>query len=201
MTRERKQTSLVLRKQSSAKSEEIDSFILILKLGYKFCSGLLQCFSLFFLIPSLSEAPYIIYLPLNDLDPPFVDHPGHYLSACCIGHPLWPSVSWDSQGSTVQGSSPHKCGQKVSCRAFNAVAVAFSQIFPSFHSFITFIIHAPISEVSCRVTLSDGICIQSVLRLSEETVLLRLPFPTFLSTCYLWDFELNNLTIVYWSSD
>ena len=29
--------------------------------------------------------------------------------------------------NTVQGSSPHKCGQESSCKAFNAVIAAFSQ--------------------------------------------------------------------------
>ena len=29
--------------------------------------------------------------------------------------------------NTVQGSSPHKCGQESSCAAFNAVVAAFSQ--------------------------------------------------------------------------
>ena len=27
--------------------------------------------------------------------------------------------------NTVQGSSPHKCGQEISCTAFNAVVAAF----------------------------------------------------------------------------
>ena len=35
------------------------------------------------------------------------------------------SVSCDSQGSTVKRFSPHKYGQKVSCRTFNAVVAAF----------------------------------------------------------------------------
>ena len=43
--------------------------------------------------PPLSRVPYIIYLPSNDLDPSFVDHLGHYLSAYRIGYPFWPSVS------------------------------------------------------------------------------------------------------------
>ena len=44
---------------------------------------------------------YIV--PFDDLDPTLVDHLCHYLSVCPIGHPLRPFVSWDSQGSTVQG--------------------------------------------------------------------------------------------------
>ena len=39
--------------------------------------------------------------------------------------PFWPSVSCGSQGNTVQKSSPHKCGQKSSYSAFNAVVAAF----------------------------------------------------------------------------
>ena len=31
--------------------------------------------------------------------------------------------------NTVQGSSPHKCGQESSCNAFNAVVAAFLKIF------------------------------------------------------------------------
>ena len=40
-----------------------------------------------------------------------------------------------------------------------------------------------------------------MLCLSEKTLLLGPPFLTFLLACYLWDFELNTLTIVYSSSD
>ena len=71
----------------------------------------------------------IIQPPLSYLDPKLVDHLNPYLSTCLIKHPLWISVSCDCQGSTVQGSSPHKCSQKSSCSAFNAVVVAFPQIF------------------------------------------------------------------------
>jgi len=44
---------------------------------------------------------------LNDFGLTLIDHLSHYLSACPIGHPLKPSMSWGSQGSTVQRSSPH----------------------------------------------------------------------------------------------
>ena len=40
-----------------------------------------------------------------------------------------------------------------------------------------------------------------MLCLSEETLLIRPLFLIFLLACYLWDFELNTLTIVYSSSD
>ena len=98
-----------------------------------------------FLPPYSSKVPYVIYLSLIDLHPPLVDHPDYYLSACLIRHPLQPSVSWGSQGSIVQGSSPHKCCQKVSYRAFNAVATVFPKIFLSFHPFCMFIMHVPIT--------------------------------------------------------
>ena len=88
MMKEQKQISLDLRKSSSAKSEEIDSFLLMLELGYKLCSGLLPCFLFFSLCLHPSRFPYIIYPPFIDLGPPFVDRPGHYLSACPIGHPF-----------------------------------------------------------------------------------------------------------------
>ena len=65
----------------------------------------------------------------------------------------------------------------------------------------TFVMHAPIIGVSWKVTSSDRICIRSVLRLSDETLLIRPHFPTFLFACYLWDSELNTLTTVYSSSD
>ena len=94
-----------------------------------------DCYSVFLLIspPLSSGISYIIYPPLNNPDPPHVDHPNHYLSTCPIRHRHRPFVSWDDQGSTVQGSFPHKCGQRVSCRAFNAVVATFSWIFPSSH--------------------------------------------------------------------
>ena len=41
----------------------------------------------------------------------------------------------------------------------------------------------------------------SVLCLSKETLLLEPHFLTFPLACYLWDFELNTLTMVYSSSD
>ena len=75
---------------------------------------LLSSFPFYFLIHFFSRVPHVIYPTLIDLGPPFVDHLGYYLSACPIGHSLWPSVSRNSLGSTVQGSSPHKYGQKVS---------------------------------------------------------------------------------------
>jgi len=57
--------------------------------------------------------------PLDDLGPPFVDHPGRHLSACSIKQLPKPFVSYGSQGSTIQGSSPHKCSQEVWWDALN----------------------------------------------------------------------------------
>ena len=121
-----------LEKQSSAKSEETNSLLLILRLRYKFYSRELQCFSFFFLILSSWRVSYIIQLPLDHLDPTLVDHLSPHLSVCPIRHPLWSSVSCNSQGNIVQGSSLHKCGQKSSYSAFNVVVAAFPWIFLGF---------------------------------------------------------------------
>ena len=110
-----------------------------------------NCYSIFLLnspSPFSPRVSHIIYPLLNDLGPPFVNHPSHYLSVCHIGHPLWLFMSWDSQGSTVQRFSSHKCGQKVSYRAFNAVAATFPWIPLSLHPSCTFIIYVPISRTS-----------------------------------------------------
>ena len=66
---------------------------------------------------------YIAFL--DHLDPTLVDHLSPYLSAHPIRYPFQPFVSRGSQGSIVQWSSPHKCGQKSSCNAFNAVVADF----------------------------------------------------------------------------
>ena len=54
-----------------------------------------------FPIPSPWRVSYVIYLLLEDLGPPFVDRPGHYLSACPIRHLPKPLVSWGNQDSIV----------------------------------------------------------------------------------------------------
>ena len=109
---------------------------------------LLQCYFSIFLIPSSWRVSYIIWLPLNHLNPTLVDHLSPYLSTCPIKHFLWLSVSCDSQGSTIQGSSLHKCGQKSSCNAFNAVVATFPQIFLSSHHPCTFMMHVPVIGAS-----------------------------------------------------
>ena len=49
--------------------------------------------------------------------------------------------------------------------------------------------------------LSNRIYVWSVFCLSNETLLLGPHFLTFPLACYLWDFELNTLTMVYSSSN
>ena len=109
--------------------------------------------SLSFLISLSWRVFNIIYLPLDHLHPTLVDHLSRHLSTCPIKHPLQFSVSCDSQGSTVQRSSPHKCGQKSSCNAFNVVVAAFPQIFLGFLPSHMFMRHVPIIGASWRVTL------------------------------------------------
>ena len=148
----------------------------------------LECYYIFFYNFSISNpwrVSYIIQFILDHLDPTLVDHLSPYLSAYPIRHSLWLLVSYDSQGSTVQGFSPHKCGQKSSCSAFNAMTTALSQIFPSSYSSSMFVMLAPSSGVSRKVILSDRICTQFVLGLSEEIFLLGTPFPTFPLEYYL----------------
>ena len=67
-------------------------------------------FFLYYVDHSLMRVSYIIYLLLHHLDSTFVDHLSFHLSTSLIRHPLWFSVSRDSQGNTVQESSQYKCG-------------------------------------------------------------------------------------------
>ena len=87
--------------------------------------GLLQCSLSIFPIPHSRRVLHIIYSPLDHSHPTSVDYLSLYLSTCPIRHPFWFSVSCGSQCSTIQRSSPHKCDQKSSCSAFNAVVAAF----------------------------------------------------------------------------
>ena len=125
--------------------------------SYKYDFACYSPFFSLFPISNLWRISYIIQLLFLYLDPTPVDHLSHYLSVCPIRHLLWFSMSCGSQGSTVQGSSPHKCDQKVSCRAFNAVVAVFPQIFPSFHSSNTFMMHVILSGIFQKVTLSNRI--------------------------------------------
>ena len=84
-------------------------------------------FFLFLSCPLLLEVllHYIAlhYLILSSTCPP---------SSLVLEFPLLPLQLFDFLGvrviwNTVQGSSPHKCGQESCCNAFNAVVAAFSQ--------------------------------------------------------------------------
>ena len=48
------------------------------------------------------------------------------MSTCLISHLLWLSVNGGGRNCTVQRYSPHKCGQKSCCNAFNAVKATFA---------------------------------------------------------------------------
>ena len=106
------------------------------KLGYNFSSCCYNVFSIDFPIPFPSSPwriSYIIQLPLDNLGSQFVDHQGHYLSACPIKNLPKPVVSCDSQGNTVQKFSSHKCNQEVWQDALNVVAATI----PSVMSWLT----------------------------------------------------------------
>ena len=120
---------------------------------------LLSSFSLSFSIPLHERVLHLIYPHLNNLHPPLVDHSKPYLSACPIKHPLQLSVSCDSQGNTVQRSSPHKCVQKSSYSAFNVVVTTFSQIFSGFLPFHESAKYIYVIEASWKVTLIAGLYI------------------------------------------
>ena len=95
--------------------------------------------------------------------------------------PPWLSVSCGSQSSTVQGSSPRKCGQRSSCSAFNVVIVAFPKIFLNSHHHGTFMIHIPVTRASSKITLIIKIFIWYVFSLSEEIFLLEPPSQWYLA--------------------
>ena len=126
-------------------------------IGYKESLGCYSIPSLSFSIPFLGRISHIIQLPLDHLHPILVDHLSPHLSTRLIRHFLYLFVSRGSQDSTVQRSSPHKCGQKSSCNAFNVVVAVFPQIFLGFLSSCTFMRRAPIVGASWRVTLIAGV--------------------------------------------
>ena len=55
-----------------------------------------------------------------------VHHLSPHLSICPISHLLWLSMNGGGWNCTIQRFSPHKCGQKSCCSAFNAVVAAFA---------------------------------------------------------------------------
>ena len=62
---------------------------------------------------------------LHYLDRTLVHHLSLHLSICPIKHLVLLFVNGGGWECTVQGSSPHKCGQKGCYSAFNAVVAAF----------------------------------------------------------------------------
>ena len=76
-------------------------------------------------------------------------------------------MSCDSQDSTIQRSSPHKCDQKSSCNAFNVVVAAFS--------FGVLVWHVPINGASWRAILVAKIHVWTALIRSEEGFILGSP--------------------------
>ena len=88
---------------------------------------------------------------LNYLDRTLVHHLSPHLSICPISHLLWLSVNGGGWDCTVQRFSPHKCGQKSCCSAFNAVVVAFN-----FRYFCILIIFACAWNSSLSLDLPGG---------------------------------------------
>ena len=86
-------------------------------------------FFLFSSTVSFRSLPYggffTLYIFLNHLYRTLVHHLNLYSSICLIKHFLWLSVNDGGWNYTVQRSSPHKCGQKSCCSAFNTVVAAF----------------------------------------------------------------------------
>jgi len=163
-----------------------DQFLYIhFKFDYRVGSWLLQCFSCDFSIP-IHGGSFTLYSSLQTI---LILHlsiiqavtrvlvPSDTLSAL-----LWVIVA---KAALFKGSSPHKCGQKVSCRVFNAVATTFLRYFLAPILPVCFNMHAPLSGVSYKVTLGGRIGIWHVLRSSEEIILLGPLFSTSLLACYL----------------
>ena len=62
---------------------------------------------------------------LDHLDRTLVSYLNLHSSTCLIRHLLWLFVNGSGWDYTIQGSSPHKWGQKSSCNALNAVVTTF----------------------------------------------------------------------------
>ena len=86
-------------------------------------------FSLFFYFVFWSSSyggSFTLYSFLLDhLDHTLINHLNLHSSTCPIRKLLWLSMNGSGWDCTVQGSSPHKCGQKSCCNAFNAVVTSF----------------------------------------------------------------------------
>ena len=82
-------------------------------------------FTIFLRSPPLWRGFHIIYTCLGHPHRTLVHHLNLYSSICLIKHLPWLSVNGSGWDYTVQRSSPHKCGQKSCCNAFNAAVAAF----------------------------------------------------------------------------
>ena len=91
--------------------------------------------TIIFFLPSLSifrSSPFsgrfftLYNFFLNYPDRTLVHYLSPHLSICPISHLFWLFVNGGGWNCTVQRSSPHKCGQKSCCSAFNTVVVAFA---------------------------------------------------------------------------
>ena len=113
---------------------------------------MLQCF--FFTNPQMILLKWdftsLYYLPLLYLSPPCVDQ-----MADSFPYPISTFLkSLDIAvrlNSTVQVSPPHKCGQIISYKAFNAVVVAFRQIFLTFFFPYPFLMLIPTNRIAQNV--------------------------------------------------
>ena len=82
-------------------------------------------FTMFFRSLSYGGSFTLYSFLLDHLDRTLVNHLNLHLSTCPIRYLLWLSVNGGGWDCIVQGSSPHKCGQKNCCSAFNAVVAVF----------------------------------------------------------------------------
>ena len=108
-----------------------------------------------FLDPLFSEVSYIIYLPLNDLDPPLVDHPDCYVSACPISTFLKSLCSRCKAENHCLGITSILIRPRVSCRAFNAMVSNFSLDILELPQSYVFVILIRINRISWNIPL-DG---------------------------------------------
>ena len=82
-------------------------------------------FHYIFRFPSYGGSFTLYSFLLDHLDRTLVSHLNLHSSTCPIRHLPWLFVNVSGWDYTVQGSFPHKCGQKSCCSALNAVVTAF----------------------------------------------------------------------------
>ena len=84
-------------------------------------------FSFFYFFRSLfhGESFTLYSFLLDHLNRTLVSHPNLHSSTCPIRHLPWLFVNGSGWNYIIQGSSPHKCGQKSCCNALNAVVTVF----------------------------------------------------------------------------